>query len=325
MVPVFTIGWLWALSSLYPSFPRKREPRDFSHLPLGPRLCGDDECVRLQDFLTASSSGMTTARSALASLVVGLGLIAAVTRPAGAQDEALPGGLQIFATPYLWLGGVHETIQTPIPRAPSVGVDISALDVLDHLSAVPFMGSLEIRDGPFGLLGDAFHIPLGTGITTPRDLFSGGHAALITDQGTALLLYRPLEQPTQYADLGIGFRAWGFTANLTLNPGRLPGASTDRSTSWVDPLIGGRYHIDLPSGFLPSGFGLTGYGDVGGFGVGAHSDWQLLGSIDYTPTPWINLHLGYRTLNFSYTASGGLNLGYDVHMRGPILAATFRF
>ena len=32
-----------ALSFLIPSFPRKREPRDFSRLPLGPRLRGDDE------------------------------------------------------------------------------------------------------------------------------------------------------------------------------------------------------------------------------------------------------------------------------------------
>ena len=60
-------------------------------------------------------------------------------------------------------------------------------------------------------------------------------------------------------------------------------------------------------------------------GVGGHSDWQLIGTIDYTPTPWIDLHLGYRSLNFTYTASGGLGLGFDVHMRGPILAATFKF
>jgi hypothetical protein len=225
----------------------------------------------------------------------------------------------------LWLGGIHETILTPLPRAPSVSADISAVTVLDHLSAVPFMGSLEIRDGPFGLFGDALHIPLGTGITTPRNLYSGGHAELIQDTGTALLFYRALEQPSQYADLGVGFRAWGFTANLTLNPGQLPGGSANQSTSWVDPLIGGRYHIDLPSGMLPSGFGLSAYGDVGGFGIAAHSDWQLIGTIDYTPKPWLNLHLGYRTLNFSYTASGGFNLGYDVHLRGPLLAATFRF
>jgi hypothetical protein len=265
------------------------------------------------------------ARSALAGLAMSIAAIVLGENSLCAQDATAPDGMQILATPYLWLGGVHETIQTPIARAPSVGVDISALDVLDHLSAVPFMGSLEIRDGPFGLFGDGLHIPLGTGITTPRDLFSGGHAELIQNTATALLLYRALEQPTQYADLGIGFRAWTFTANLTLNPGILPGASANRSASWGDPLIGGRYHIDFPSGTLPSGFGLTGYGDVGGFGLGAHSDWQLIGSIDYTPTPWINLHLGYRTLNFSYTASGGFNLGYDVHLRGPILAATFKF
>jgi hypothetical protein len=45
--------------SVVSSFPRKREPRDFSHLPLGPRLRGDDEFVRPQDLLTASYAGMT--------------------------------------------------------------------------------------------------------------------------------------------------------------------------------------------------------------------------------------------------------------------------
>src|SRR5207249_4661580 len=54
-----------AHSSSYPSFPRKREPRDFSGLPpcssqgqaLGPRVRGDDELVCSQDFLTASCAG----------------------------------------------------------------------------------------------------------------------------------------------------------------------------------------------------------------------------------------------------------------------------
>ena len=268
---------------------------------------------------------MTIARSALASLVVALALIGAGARAASAQDATLPGGMQILVTPYLWLAGINTTIQTPLERAPTVNSDVSAIDLLSHLSAVPFMGSIEIRDGPFGLLGDGLHVPVGTGVTTRDIAFSGGHAELIANTGTALLLYRALEQPTQYADLGVGFRAWAFTANLTLNPGQLPGASANRMATWGDPLIGGRYHIDLPSGFLPSGFGLTGYGDVGGFGLGAHSDWQLIGTIDYTPTPWINLHLGYRSLNFDYTASGGFNLGYNVHMKGPILAATFKF
>ena len=265
------------------------------------------------------------ARAALLSAVISSAVIGAEVQPAYAQDAANLYGMQFYVTPYLWLSGIAATIQTPLERAPSINADVSAVDVLSHLSAVPFMGSIEIRDGPLGLLGDALHVPVGTDITTRNIFYRGGNAALITDSGTALLLYRALEAPTQYADLGVGFRAWGFSSNLNLNPGALPRASTNRSASWVDPLIGGRYHIDLPSGFLPSGFGLTGYGDVGGFGVGAHSDWQLIGTVDYTPTPWLNLHLGYRSLNFDYTASDGFDLGFNVHMKGPILAATFKF
>ncbi len=182
------------------------------------------------------------------------------------------------------------------------------------------MGSIEIRDGSFGLLGDALHVPVSTNITTRNVFFNGGNTALITDTGTALLLYRALDAPTQYGDLGVGFRAWGFSANLSLNSGILPAQSVNRSASWVDPMIGGRYHYDFANGW-----GLTAYGDVGGFGVGAHSDWQLIGTVDYTPAPWINLHLGYRSLNFDYTASGGFDLGFNVHMKGPLLAATFKF
>jgi len=162
------------------------------------------------------------------------------------------------------------------------------------------MGTLEIRDGSIGLLGGAFHVPVSTDITTRNVFFNGGTAGLITNAGTAILLYRALEQPTQYADLGVGFRAWAFTANLTLNPGIFPGASATRQATWVDPLIGERYHYDRNNGF-----GLTAYGDVGGFGVGAHSDWQVPGTIDYAVKPSVDLHLGYRSMNFNYTASGG--------------------
>jgi hypothetical protein len=262
----------------------------------------------------------------LASLVVALALIGAAARPAGAQDPMLlPGGTQILFTPYFWLSGIDATINTPIERASTVNADVSAVDFLSHLNALPWLSTIEIRNGPLALLGDALHVPVGTGLKTRDIAFSGGNANLITNTGTALLIYRAFEAPTQFADLGLGFRAWGFSTNLTLNPGILPGASVNRSASWVDPLIGGRYHIDLPSGFLPSGFGLTAYGDIGGFGVGAHSDWQLIGTVDYTPTPSLNLHVGYRSLNFDYTASGGFDLGFNVHMKGPILAATFRF
>jgi hypothetical protein len=268
---------------------------------------------------------MSFARSILACLVVTLALIGAGARPAGAQEATLPGGVQILFTPNLWLAGVNAAIKTPLPRVPEVNADVGPFQLLGHLDAVPFLGQAEIHDGPFSLVGAAVHLPVSTDITTRNVLFNGGTAGLIANAGTATLLYRVFEQPTQYADLGVGFRAWAFTTNVTLNPGILAGQSFNRSASWVDPLIAGRYHIDLPSGLLPSGFGLTAAGDVGGFGVAAHSDWRLEGTIDYTVKPWIDLHLGYRSVNFNYQASGGFDLGFNVHMKGPMLNATFKF
>ena len=114
-------------------------------------------------------------------------------------------------------------------------------------------------------------------------------------------------------------RAWGFSSSISLNPGLLTGVSVNPSGGWTDPLIGARYHRALGNGFA-----LTAYGDVGGFGVGAHTDWQVLGTVDYTLSPSWNLHLGYRSLNFNITGSEG-RFGFNVHMRGPILAGTFRF
>jgi len=144
--------------------------------------------------------------------------------------------------------------------------------------------------------------------------FQGGNAALKANMGTGLVLYRLLDQPTQFADLGGGFRAWGFS-----QPRPPCRAEREPQPGWGDPLIGGRYHYDFGNGF-----GLTAYGDVGGFGVGAHVDWQLIGTIEYTLSSRINLHLGYRSLNLNYQASNS-NLGFNVHMKGPMLAGTFRF
>lgn len=55
----------------------------------------------------------------------------------------------------------------------------------------------------------------------------------------------------------------------------MPSFAVTRGTSWADPLIGARYHRDLGNGFSA-----TVYGNVGGFGLGAHTDWQVLGTID---------------------------------------------
>jgi hypothetical protein len=237
--------------------------------------------------------------------------------PAPPPPGTLTSGLQVSVTPYLWLANVNTAISTPLARAPVVDSSVGAFQLLGHLQSVPFIGSVEFRDGPFSLLGDVIHLPVGTNITTRNVFFNGGSASLTPNIGTAVLLYHAVDQPVQSLDGGVGFRAWGVSSGLTLNGGLLPTTSVNRSSGWGDPLIAARYHRDLGDGF-----GLTAYGDVGGFGLAAHVDWQLLGTLDYTLKPWVALRVGYRTLNV--TASGS-DLGYNVHLRGPILGATFRF
>jgi hypothetical protein len=254
----------------------------------------------------------------LAGLAVTLAAIGAAPRPAFAQATPGQSGPQILITPYLWLAGINSAIKTPLPRAPEINSDVGAFQLLGHLNGVPFMGSAEVRDGPFSLLGDVLHVPVGTNITTRNVFFQGGNAALTANMGTALLLYHALDQPFQELDVGGGFRAWGFSSGLTLNGGLLPAANVSRTAGWGDPLIAARYHRDFDDGF-----GATVYSDFGGFGVGAHVDWQVIGTIDYALKSWVTLRLGYRSLNFNYQE--GDNVGFNVHMKGPIIAATFRF
>jgi hypothetical protein len=168
-------------------------------------------------------------------------------------------------------------------------------------------------------LGEALHLPVGTSITTHNVFFSGGSAALTANEGTADFFYHVLASPAQSLDAGIGFRPWSFTAGLTLNGRIARTVSLTRSAQWADPLIAARYRYEFGNGF-----GVTAYGDVGGFGVGAHTDWQVLGTVDYTLKPWVSLRVGYLSLNFDYSASNQ-PLGFDVHIKGPILLASFRF
>jgi hypothetical protein len=255
----------------------------------------------------------------IAAVLTSIAGIASGVHAAAAQDATTPSGYQFFVTPYLWLASVHATTLTPLAREPQVNSNVSTIDLLSHLDGAPFMGSFEARYGALGFLADAIHLPVSTKITTHDIFFQGGNAALKADTGTGIVLYRFLEDPVQFADAGLGFRAWGFSSRVELRPGLLRGVSVTPSGDWADPLIGGRYHRELGNGF-----GLTAYGDVGGFGVGAHTDWQVLGTLDYALNPSWDLHLGYRSLNFSITGSEG-RFGFDVHMRGPIIAGTFRF
>lgn len=250
--------------------------------------------------------------------VAGAAILIAVIAGNSPSSAQIFGGMESSVTPYLWGAGSDAKIKTPLPNAGEVTSSRSFSDAVGKLEGLPFMGSFELRQGALGFVGDLIHLPVGTNITTRNFFYNGGSADLTATTGTALFLYRPLADPVQFVDVGIGVRVWSFSADLNLNGGLLPPASVSRSATWADPLIAARYHRELGNGF-----GLTVYGDAGGFGAGADLDWQLAGTIDYTPNTWLTLRGGYRAMTFNYQANN--SLGFDVQLRGPIIGATIRF
>jgi hypothetical protein len=228
--------------------------------------------------------------------------------------------VQLIVYSYLWLPNLNMAVETPLARAPQINISAGAGELYSDLRPAPFMGAAELRYGPFGLLGDALHVPLSVPITTRNIFFSGGSSDVLLSVVTGDLIYRLLDRPNQTIDGGLGFRVWGASADTTLTGrGLIPTTTVDDFGAWTDPLIAARYHIDFGSGF-----GLTAYGDVGGFGIAAHTDWQIIGTLNYTLKPWLDLNVGYRSLNVSYSASEK-PIGFTMHLKGPLIGATIRF
>ena len=262
---------------------------------------------------------------AIAGVVVAL--LAAVVDRADAQLIAPPtpppyslspfAGMEILATPYLWFPWSSVSIRPSDTRFASKSTTIDPGELYSHLTWAPFMSEAEFRHRPYGLIIDYIHAPLKSGVSTRNVLFNGATGGLTIDSGTALFTYRLFEQPDQYFDVGAGVRAWGLAGSINLNEGLLPGLNVANGLSWGDPLMSARYHRELGNGLS-----VTGYGDVGGFGVGAHFDWQLVATVDYAATPSIDLHGGFRSLNFSY---GAPQANIKFNMNGPIISATIHF
>jgi hypothetical protein len=256
-------------------------------------------------------------RSMLLHAVVVFAAIAIGGYPARAQQASFGPTWEALVTPYLWLPWTSVEVNPSNGRLPSASGTFDPDQLINHLSWVPFMGSVAFRDGPYNILFDYLHAPVRAGLSTRNILFGGAGVGSTVDTGSAIFLYRAIAQPDQYLDVGAGVRVWGFNTNLSLNQGLLPAISVSGGGAWADPLLAVRYHRELGNGF-----GATAYGDVGGFGLGADIDWQVVGTVDYALKPGIDLHAGFRSLNFNQTVP---RAGIDVHMYGPLVAATFRF
>jgi hypothetical protein len=270
--------------------------------------------------------GQGTARRWAAVLLAGC-LAIALTATTQAQEvttERPPEDRWTFTVaPYLWA--------TALDGEASVGgvdadVDLSFGDILDDL-AIGGMLLVDVQRGRFGIAvngvfarlepdGEVGPIQLDvTNTTTWIGVAPYYRAVEWTYRESAS--GRPLRfvvEPTagiRYTNLRVELDGTGPQGN---------GRQVDQSESWVDPLIGARFALDLAERWT-----LAGEADIGGFGVGSDLAWNVQAFLGYKTSLFgraFTLTGGYRALSQDYENG---DFEWDVTTQGPILGVVMRF
>lgn len=243
--------------------------------------------------------------------------LAAVPSIVHAQEEAVtPGaGWTFTATPYVWFAGMEGDLGT-ISGLPPVEVDASFSDILENTD-IAMMLAAEARRDRWGLLLDLVYLNLSADADTPGPLFGSADVESETLFATLGVAYRMVQHGRLSADVVAGARLWYADTKLELSAGVLPAQSADDQEFWADPVFGLRAHVDLGRGFF-----LAPFADIGGFGVGSDSTWQIGSTVGYQIKDWMWVRAGYRHLHVDYEDDGFV---FDVDMSGPILGIGFLF
>lgn len=116
-----------------------------------------------------------------------------------------------------------------------------------------------------------------------------------------------------------GARYQQLDTDMDLSIGGVPTSSHESSRTWIDPIVGLRYHTGLGGDWS-----LFTRADVGGFGLGSDFVWNASALVHYRFTQLFGMDLGYRALSFNWQeGSGSQEISYDLSMYGPIIGITF--
>jgi len=261
-------------------------------------------------------------KSYLTTVLLSVAGLSVVT-PVAAADIAVPveepvvdSGWTFSVTPYFWMSSMKG--QVGVRGEAPANVDLSFSEIFDAIdwSPPPVMLAGEARNGRYALVTDLLYLgnevdgtlsgPLAAAVNVHLNtvIWSFGGSYRVVDTGAATL------------DLMAGGRLWYTDTDITLT-GPVNILQGSGSKTWVDPIVGvsGRYDFG-------NGFGVRGSADVGGFGVAADLDWQVVGALQYQYSQMISFEAGYRYLDVDYNDDGFV---FDMVLQGPIIGATFKF
>jgi hypothetical protein len=227
--------------------------------------------------------------------------------PSGQPGAYVECNWHVDLTPYLWFCGLHGNVGAAGYVVPA---NVSFSDVLSQLN-IGLMGVLDVRRKRIGLLTDLLFVSLSTDQkTTP---VQGGAYSGFTVNSKLFFVapevyYRLLDKGRFSVDALAGARSWHLDNSISLLPGNLAAPSVGQTQSWVDPILGARFRVNLAKGLY-----VNLIGDAGGFGAGSQSTWQVYSGVGKEFKKKFALALGYRYLSVDYTNGGFV---YDTHMSG---------
>ncbi|WP_313495500.1 hypothetical protein [Stenotrophomonas sp.] len=228
---------------------------------------------------------------------------------AHAQSNDNDDSWRFQATPYVWMSGMEGQVR-PFRNAPMADVHKSFSELMDNLDAAAFITGTA-RRGNFVLQADFTHAS--TSDSTPLPIGVAAHVKVKQTSATVTAGYAWSANERTGIDLLAGVRYWDIEAAVNV-----PGLVSARSdSSFVDPIAGVRWRQTLSPRWSS-----IAYGDVGGFGVGSDSTWQLLALANYQAKDNLFVSMGYRHQSLDYRDKGKR---LDVSLSGPMLGVTYQF
>ncbi len=214
--------------------------------------------------------------------------------------------------PYLWMTALKTEADIGPVDAES---DLDFGDILDHLQGA-LMLHAEAHKGHWGIFGDVMWAK----IEAEDDIGPNNGGEIEVEVGQTFLelggLYTFGSNKATF-DVLFGARAAFINTDIEIIGAAGGDASRDGDTSWVEPMIGGRFRY----AFTPKWF-ISTRADVSGFGLGSEITWNANAFVGYRFTKMFSMALGYRYMFIDYE-DGDLDM--KMTMQGPVLGFGFRF
>jgi hypothetical protein len=218
---------------------------------------------------------------------------------------------------YLWFSGLSGNVGAAGYVAP---VSVSFSQVIDQLN-IGLMTNLDVRRKRVGVYTDLIFMSISSDQKTTPILpsyigFTANAKELILDPE---VYFRLIDSPLLKIDAIGGGRYWHLNNSLDLFPVNTTQATitAGQTQSWIDPVFGARFRLNLNKGFF-----VNVNGDAGGFGVGSQLTYQTYAGIGKEFKKKYDVLLGYRYLYVDYKNGGFL---YNVHMQGLQAGFGIRF